>query len=75
MSKIEKLVRGHACLKKIKRSTKRPKKQERTKMNQIYSYDEGKQWIHKMAKEASEDKKICSKVIVDLAVLMLHMKY
>jgi len=44
-------------------------------MNQIYSYDEGKQWIHKMAKEASEDKKTCSKVIVDLAVLMLHMKY
>jgi hypothetical protein len=57
MSKIEKLVRGHACLKIFKRSTKRPKKQERTKMNQIYSYYEGKQWIHKMAKEASEDKK------------------
>lgn len=44
-------------------------------MNQIYSYDEGKQWIHKMAKEASEDKKTCSKVIVDLALLMFHMKY
>jgi hypothetical protein len=63
------------AIEKLKCPQRGQKKQERTKMNQIYSYDEGKQWIHKMAKEASEDKKTCSKVFVDLVVLMFHMKY